>query len=186
MNGELIKDFVAGIAVELENSIDEDIDFSVLEKYKNILIIRSAKIEYFESLRKRLSSKCGISRFYLVGDSDDYNSEYYKNNVIQLYAHQNRIDDQFLLSIKKIKEIKKVEAILYLSYEIFRPTYLNVLKLANEISADTGADIYAYQVKEETLTHLKDPKLIQYGIETFPCIVDVSNYLLEKEDLHEN
>lgn len=185
MNNTLIKNFVSGIANEIESSINEDIDFNVLRKYKKILIIRSAKIDFFENLISKLSKKCNINHFYLIGDYEDYNTSYYKKNVIDLYIHQNRIDNQFASFIKEIKEIQKIDVIIYLSYDIFRPSYLNVIKFANEISLDSGADIYAYNVKADTLTYLKEPKLIQYGIETLPLIVDIANYLLEKKH-HEN
>ena len=175
MNDNQIKKLILGVVNRLEESISENIDFTLLKGYKNILIIRSAKIDYFENLRRKLSEKYGINRFHLIGDFDDYNMDYYENNVIDFYAHSGRIDERFINAINNIKSIKKIDAIIYLSYEIFRPSYLNVLQLANTISSCSDAKIFAYQVKSDSLTFLKDPKFIQYGIQVLPFMVSAFN-----------
>lgn len=181
MKKETMSRFLAELTHDLENTIDENIDMQEIKDKKNILIIRSAKKDFFDTFLKKLKEVNSTARISVVGDMTDYDNCDYSIEIDDLYVHYSKIDDHFTGEMMKVKKLHEVDAIIFLNYEIFRSTYANVSRLATRLATISGADVYSYQVRQEKFNKYKNIQLFQEGLDNITGVARMCEMLLVED-----
>ena len=148
---QIIWDFVNLLSDEIEKSVTENISINEIAKYKNILVIRSAKNKVMHDFLEKLLSESQQIKVNILGgalERDFLNRLFDTSEAIsyQSYAYDGRFDVNRMKEFKHVilAENPDVEAIVFLNYYPHTERYINIEEVASCFARDKKLPIYSY------------------------------------------
>ena len=162
---QIIDEFATFLNEEMQNCIEENIDFKVLAEYKRIMILQSAPVHVLQDVLKKLYKENEDAEVIIVGQSvcEDFKSAF-EGKKIDFVQHDKAFGNDDFELMHRVEEEYKPDAVLYFNNFVSCVDFSNVEHLLWPVEGKMPIYSYSYVQKE-----LNRHKKLSYHL--YGCIV---------------
>lgn len=159
---EVVESFSDLLNNEICECVDQDIDFTELQSYENILILQSAPLNILEELINQVYSITPQTHLIILGQSIcDNLAKAFSDRKISIFNHDKSFDVSDIEVINHIKAQYKIDAVLYFNNFANSLDFSNVEQLMITIEGDIP--IYSYSYGQQELNRHRNIAYHLYG-----------------------